>query len=498
MKAPRTLHPGLRFVSLSAVVLAVGLVLATGPATSASSRQATGASKIDSRVLHQAQSTGRATYWAVLAQRADLSAAPRMKDSTGRGWFVVNSLKSVATTSQRGLVRMLAARGASFTSFWIANTVRVVSDAATLRAVASRSEVASILPDIPARIPNDRVSRAARVQAAEWNIVNIRANKVWKVFNDRGAGMVVANIDTGVQYTHPALVNPYRGNLGGGSFNHNYNWFDPSHICGNPSLAPCDNVGHGSHTMGTMVGKAGPNNKIGVAPKAKWIAAKGCESNSCSTSALLASGQWVLAPTNLQNQQPRPDLRPDVVNNSWGTPNGSDTFYQSTVTAWVSSGIFPAFSAGNSGPGCGTVGAPGSYSNSYAAGAYDINNNIASFSSRGPSPLGGGVKPNVSAPGVNVRSSVPNNSYALFSGTSMASPHVAGTVALMWSKNPAIERNITMTRSIIDSTAVDTSNLQCGGNAGNNNVFGQGRLDAFAAVSASLRSEQSVKVARSA
>src|SRR5438105_2207161 len=119
MKAPRTLHSGLRFMSLSAVVLAVGLVLATGPATSASSRQATGASKIDSRVLHQAQSTGRATYWAVLAQRADLSAAPRMKDWTGRGWFVVNSLKSVASTSQRGLERMLSARGASLTSFWI-------------------------------------------------------------------------------------------------------------------------------------------------------------------------------------------------------------------------------------------------------------------------------------------------------------------------------------------------------------------------------------------
>jgi len=497
MKAPHALRPGLRFVSLSAVVLAVGLVLAAGPATLASSRQSTGASKIDSRVLRQAQSTGRATYWAVLAQHADLSAAPRMKDSTGRGWFVVNALKSVATTSQRGLAGLLSARGASFTSFWIVNTVRVVSDAATLRAVASRSEVASIVPDIPARIPNERVSRANRVQAVEWNIKNIRAPKVWNKFNVRGEGMVVANIDTGVQYNHPALVKAYRGNLGGGSFNHNYNWFDPSHICGNPSTAPCDNVGHGSHTMGTMVGKDGVN-KIGVAPKAKWIAAKGCESNSCSTSALLSSGQWILAPTNLNNQSPRADLRPDVVNNSWGTPNGSDTFYQSTVTAWVSSGIFPQFSAGNSGPGCGTVGAPGSYSNSYAAGAYDINNNIASFSSRGPSPLGGGVKPNVSAPGVNVRSSVPNNTYALFSGTSMASPHVAGTVALIWSKKPSLERNITMTRSIIDSTAVDTSNLTCGGTAGNNNVYGQGRLDAYAAVAAALRSEQSVKVARSA
>src|SRR3954451_15774356 len=187
--------------------------------------------------------------------------------------------------------------------------------------------------------------------------------------------------------------------------------------------------------MGTMVGDDGNGNQIGVAPAAHWIAAKGCESNSCSFDALLSAGQWVLAPTDLSGQNPRPDLRPHIVNNSWGGPG--DPFYQATVQAWVAAGIFPAFANGNAGPGCGSAGSPGDYPESYAVGAYDINNFIAPFSSRGPSSFGV-IKPNISAPGVNVRSSVPGNGYDIFSGTSMATPHLAGSVALIWSAAPSL------------------------------------------------------------
>jgi hypothetical protein len=156
------------------------------------------------------------------------------------------------------------------------------------------------------------------------------------------------------------------------------------------------------------------------------------------------------------------------------------------VQAWIASGIFPAFSNGNAGSDCNTSGSPGDYLESYSAGAFDINNDIAWFSSRGPSAFGGEIKPNIAAPGVSVRSSVPGNGYAAYSGTSMASPHVAGTVALIWSAASAIIGDIATTRGLFDQTAIDTSDLQCGGTAADNNVWGEGRLDAFTAVSAAL------------
>jgi subtilisin family serine protease len=419
-----------------------------------------------------------------LKQHADLTAATSIRDWNARGSFVYNRLTSVANSSQRGLLALLRQRGVRFTAFWIVNAIRIRSGAATLAAVAGRPEVARVVPTWSASIPPD-VESDPGPKIVEWNIQRINAPQVWSTYSDRGEGVVVANIDTGVSWTHPALFKQYR------AFdtpaptifvNHNYNWWDPSHRCPNPS--PCDNVGHGTHTMGTMVGDDGGSNQIGVAPKAHWIAAKGCESQFCSDFALMSSGQWVLAPTDLNGNNPRPQLRPDVVNNSWGKTNASDTFYQSIVQAWVAAGIFPAFAAGNEGPACSTLRSPGSYPESYTMGAFDINNNIAAFSSRGPSPFGNIIKPNIAAPGKDVRSSWNNGGYMTISGTSMATPHVAGSVALIWGTNgaPSLRGNISETESILNQAAIDVSDLTCGGSPGNNNVWGEGRLDAFAAV----------------
>ncbi|TMK85183.1 MAG: hypothetical protein E6G44_07910 [Actinobacteria bacterium] len=468
-----------RFAVLSVLVLTTGVLLASAPAASPSPSGSL--AKVDASVLRQIHVNGSARFWVLFRQQADLSRASAIADWTARGAFVVDSLKAVASSSQRAMRAELAGSHVAYRSFWIVNGILVTrGTAATLEAAAARPEVSRIAADWHGFVIMPLKGRRIKsIGAVEWNIKNIRANKVWKLLGDRGAGSVVAAIDTGAQFDHPALVNAYRGNQGGGSFNHNYNWWDPSHIC--PQPKPCDNVGHGTHTMGTMVGRAGVN-KIGVAPNAKWIEAKGCESNSCSSSALLSSGQFMLAPTDLNGNNPDPSKRPDVVNNSWGSGSGSDTFYQATVNSWVAAGIFPQFSNVNAGPNCGTVRAPGSYINSYGAGAYDINNVIASFSSRGPSPFGGEIKPNISAPGVNVRSSVPTNGYASFSGTSMASPHVAGTIALVISKNPSLRGNISQLRTIIDNSGIDVNALTCGGTLDDNNVFGEGRLDAYAAV----------------
>jgi hypothetical protein len=432
------------------------------------------------------------TFWVIFAEKPDFKAAMALTNRTARGQAVIGQLRNTAALSQAPVRSLLVARGVPFRGFWIANALKVTGDAALMQELAARSDVARVLPDGILQIPRPAPGQVQqRVQALEWNIARINAAAVWSGFGSAGGGVVIANVDTGVEYSHSTLAGSYRGNLGNGGFDHNYNWYDPSGVCGSPSAVPCDNAGHGTHTMGTMVGGDGIN-EIGVAPGARWIAAKGCEDWSCSYTALLAAGEWILAPTDLSGNHADPGKRPDIVNNSWGGA-AADPFYQAIVEAWVAAGIFPAFSNGNSGPYCSSAGSPGDYSAAYSAGASDINDTIAWFSSRGPSLFDGAVKPDIAAPGVDVRSAAPGNDFAVMSGTSMASPHVAGTVALMWSVAPVLKGDVSTTRGILDQTAVNVYDDSCGGindplsDSFDNNVWGEGRLDALAAVTVAFR-----------
>jgi subtilisin family serine protease len=482
----RTRSKDRRVLSAGGVVLAIALLVVSATASSASSSSST---KISSSVQAQLDRQNSASFWVVLSSKADLSAAPAIANWSARGSFVVDTLQAQAARTQHGVLGMLDSRGVKYQSYWIANAVLVFkADAATARALAARTDVARILPRWTAHIVDGTPGvRVTGPNTIEWNINNTRAPMVWQQFSDRGEGIVVASIDTGTQFNHPALVNSYRGNLGGGSFDHNYNWYDPLHWCSQP--APCDTFGHGTHTMGTMVGDDGGTNQIGMAPNVKWIEADALPDGNGTDQSLLGSGQWLLAPTDLQGNNPDPDMRPDIISNSWGIPfDDSDTWYQSTVQAWVAAGIFPAWAAGNEGSGCRTLREPGSYPESYTMGAHDINNNIASFSSRGPSPFNGGTtKPNITGPGVNVRSSLPGNTYGVLSGTSMATPHIAAAVALMWSAAPNLKGDIRDTERILSNTARSVSDLSCGGTAKFNDVWGHGRLDAFGAVKKAIQ-----------
>jgi subtilisin family serine protease len=418
--------------------------------------------------------------------RADLRAASRILDRTRRGQTVYDALRRTAATAQV-TARALVTRtpGAKADSFWLTDVMLVHGDAALAAKLAVLPTVRTVRREksYPLVKPLDPKVVLAAGPAPEWGIAKIGADQVWAE-GITGQGVVVGTIDTGVDYTHPAIVEQYRGNNHDGSFSHDYNWWDPTGTCGD---TPCDNVGHGTHTMGTIVGGdlSGPLPDIGVAPGAEWISAKGCETLDCSEGSLLSSGQFMLAPTDLQGNDPDPSRRPDIVSNSWGNDDPNDTFYTATVQAWRAAGIIPVFAAGNNGPGCGTAGSPGQSTDVISVGATDKSDVIGEFSSRGPSPSGK-VSPNLTAPGVDIVSSVPGNAYQAYSGTSMATPHTAGTIALMISAKPSIAGDFGFILDALDKTAVDRPDDQCGSPDPTDNdpnyVYGEGRIDAKAAV----------------
>lgn len=440
--------------------------------------------KVDSALAGAVKGGKDATFFVVLKDQARLSAPRAKRSHAARATAAYTELKRHAETSQRSLTTFLDEQKVGHQDFWIANTVQVTGDADLVADLAKRSDVASIVKEQTYHLDETESTPAGAVTTAleddgtpEWGVADIDADDVWKDYDDRGEGIVVANVDSGVQYDHPDLVNSYRGTNGDGSFTHDYNWYDATGECGDSGV-PCDNNGHGTHTMGTMVGDDG----IGVAPDATWIAAKGCETDSCTDTSLLKAGQWILAPTDSEGKNPRPDLAPNIVNNSWG--GGKTTFYQDILTAWDAAGIFEAFAAGNKGDGvtCSTTESPGAQAPAYGVGAYDASGVIADFSGFGPSLVDGSAKPNITAPGVDVRSTWPGSGYQVLGGTSMATPHVAGAVALLWSAAPSLIGDIEGTRALLDQGARDVDDTHCGGTAGMNNVWGEGKLDILASV----------------
>ena len=356
----------------------------------------------------------------------------------------------------------------AYTPLWIINAIAVQGRPAALRALADHPAVAAVQLDHYRQwLPPFASSPAplAPSTPAEWNIERIRAPEVWNALHVDGAGVVVASMDSGVDWLHPALQTGYRGYNPHGLHSHIGNWFDVV----NGSLYPIDDHGHGTHTTGTAVGQGG----IGVAPGARWIAVKVFSREGYAYDSWLHLGfQWLLAPAG------DPQRAPDVVNCSWGNNAGYLTTFQTDLRALRAASIMAVFANGNAGPAPGTVGSPASLPEAFAVGATDSYDDVALFSSRGPSPWGQ-VRPHVAAPGVGVRSSLPGGVYGLGSGTSMATPHVTGLVALLRSVSPTL--SLTRTAELITAHAVPL------GSPIPNNDTGWGRIDAFATVVALAR-----------
>ena len=356
-----------RFVLLIAIALTMGQIAAVAAVPSPSPLPATDESAgqtdavlaapqpdsplVGAKLRDELGVTETDRFVVEFTARPNLEKAAAISDFAERGQAVVDALQTTAEDSQAEAMRLVTASGGFAEEYWFRNVIIVAGDNELIAALSRLPEVKEIRPEriYPLIRPVDR-GQAVAIAAGdpEWGVAQIGADRVWDE-GILGGGVVVASVDTGVDYTHPALTNQYRGNVGGGVFVHDYNWWDPSGACGG---APCDNVEHGTHTMGTMVGGDGPGPftpDIGVAPGAQWIAAKGCEDFGCSEGSLLSSGQWILAPTDLNGENPDPAMRPDIVNNSWGGGSG-DAFYLEIVQNWRAAGIIPVFAAGNPGP----------------------------------------------------------------------------------------------------------------------------------------------------
>ncbi len=483
-------------------LLAMALLLAVRPALADAN---TATSKIDRRVVEDTANGEVAHFVLMLAEQADLSAAKSLGSKEEKGAYVVAQLRAVADRTQPAVIAQLEQLGVSYRPYWVANMIAVTGDRSVVEALAQNPAVRVIEPNRVVHLdePVDSAPAGAP-EAVEWGVMKINADDVWAM-GFRGEGMVVADQDTGMDWDHPALINQYRG-WDGSAADHNYSWWDAIHQdidgdgtnpCGFNLQAPCDDNGHGTHTAGTTVGDDGGANQIGVAPGAEWIGCRNMEEGNGRPTTYSECFQFFLAPTDLAGNNPDPSLAPDVVSNSWscpiGPPPGGEDCQvgsiQSAVEAVRAAGILVAESAGNSGPGCSTVNTPiAIYDASTSVGATDINDNIAGFSSRGPVTVDGSnrLKPDISAPGVNVRSSIPGGGYTNFSGTSMAAPHLAGAVALLQQARPELRGNVDATEAALFFSAIPRTTTQdCGSVDGDsipNNTYGWGRLDVLASV----------------
>jgi hypothetical protein len=434
-------------------------------------------------------------------ERADLSAAPSIPVRTDRIAFLYQSLVETADRSQAEARAELDRLGAIYQPHYLINLIEVDGRPDLMSGFASRPEVVAVVPNPTMRVLNyiesmDILALPLPGEGVEWNIAAVGAPAVWREGFD-GVGIVVGEADTGVDWTHPALQSKYRGFSEGG-VSHDYNWYDPW----DSRTAPWDDVGHGTNTLGTVLGQAGTDNRIGMAPGARWIGCRNMRYGLGNPGKYLSCLEFFLAPFPLGGDplhDGRPDLAPHVINNSWGCPPREGCGAETLDPAFEilrTAGIMMVAAAGNEGPACSTATDPPANSGAvFTVGASEKDGALAFFSSRGP--VQGLGKPDVVAPGWMVRSSIPGGKYTVSAGTSIAAPHVTGAVALLWSAFPELIGDIDRTADVLRRTAdpvalgrvcdamqEDGMPCLCGSDTQTgipNNSFGYGILNVYAA-----------------
>jgi len=392
---------------------------------------------------------------------------------------VADYYRRIAAEAQRDLIADIEAgkiKVEKYASYWVNNSVELWIRKSEINNLLDRKDIVLIdlvpKPVLHRPRPSEMDESDIEPFLSLWNISKVRADSVWVRFGLDGSGVLLATLDSGIDTTHPALQGKVIK-------------MKDFTTDGNPAS---DGIGHGTHTAGTILGGNGYSDStvyiddIGVAPGAQLIHAK-IFNNSGYAGNIMGAFQWIAS----LKADSGYDIR--AVGNSWGNPNTTNTYYWNAVLVWRNLGIFPVFSIGNEGPSPATAGTPGNFPTVIGVGATNSADAIADFSSRGPAPNQSPwndptywfipdwnlIKPDISAPGVGIRSSIPGGSYAIWDGTSMASPHVTGGAALLLQVNPSLTPE--QLYKIFIYTAYQRPDESYP-----NNDYGWGRLDLVEAV----------------
>ena len=353
----------------------------------------------------------------------------------------VEFLKNFCENSQKDIINYLKKNFnneiSDLNPYWIFNGFYLKATKNVIEKISEREDVEYIIEDFLIQIEKPEISY--EIETPEWNISKVKADSCW-MEGFTGEGVIIGHMDTGVDITHPALegkwVSPY--------------WCDAV----NGQSNPYDDHGHGTHSMGIILGGdgLGPFDRdIGVAPGAKFVACKCFNANGSGYTSWIhicfqKIAEWKSQGVNIV-----------ACSNSWGSSNTTSTEFWSDCLNWRNLGIIPVFAIGGGGSTPGSANTPGNFPIVIGVGATDANDNIASFSARGPAPNQppwnnpqywprpdwNRTKPDISAPGINITSSIPGGGYASYSGTSFSCPHVTGAIAILYQKNPQIDFTIT-------------------------------------------------------
>ena len=382
--------------------------------------------------------------------QADLTGVESLEDWGERGREVVRRLKEVAEQSQAEAITAAEAAGARYVSLWISNSLVFAGHAELGPELAKLPGVTKVWQeDVPSGLDDPPVTSPPFPEPGDggWEVAALGVPQLHAQGID-GSGITIGIIDTGVAFEHESLIGGYRGRESG----HDYHWWSPLRAF---REKPVDLAGHGTAVAGLAVGDV-----IGVATGAEWIGGIACSEGGCPLSGVVHAMQFMLAPTTLDDQDPKPELRPEIINSSWVRSQDDEPLKRAS-TSLAAAGILQVYAVGNDGPECDTASPAGEGDSFVSVGSVDRQFALSSFSSRGPA-TDGRIAPDVVAPGEAVVTATMDGTYQEVSGTSFSAPLVAGVAALVLQAQPKLIGQPDDLTRILRESSTPLPEAECG------------------------------------